>query len=59
MKIDRKDQLDLFAWSDSRPSAQIIDLVPIIVRNMPDEDPTYPEPAKVIRPRFERKRSVA
>lgn len=55
----KKDQLDLFAWADNRPSAQIIDIVPIIVRNMPDVDPQYPEPAKVIRPAFERKRSVA
>jgi len=55
----KKDQLDLFAWADARPSAQIIDLVPIIVRNMPDVDQQYPEPAKVIRPAFERKRSVA
>lgn len=55
----KKDQLDLFAWADARPSAQIIDLVPIIVRNMPDVDPRYPEPAKVIRPAFERRRIVA
>ncbi len=55
----KKDQLDLFAWAESRPSAEIIDLVPIIVRNMPDVDPTYPEPAKVIRPAFERHRGAA
>ncbi|MDJ1632509.1 hypothetical protein [Rhizobium rhizogenes] len=55
----KKDQFDLFAWADSRPSAQIIDLTPIIVRSMPDVDPKFPEPAKVIRPTFERKRSVA
>jgi len=54
----KKDQLDLFVWADSRPSAEIIDLVPIIVRNMPDVDPTYPEPAKVFRP-FERHRGAA
>ncbi|WOS62160.1 hypothetical protein [Sinorhizobium fredii] len=55
----KKDQLDLFAWAESRPTAEIIDLVPIIVRGMPDVDPTYPEPAKVIYPAFERKRKVA
>jgi hypothetical protein len=54
----KKDQLDLFAWADTRPTAQIIDLVPIIVRTMPDVDPQYPEPAKVFRP-FERGRNVA
>lgn len=54
-----KDQLDLFIWAETRPSAQIIDLTPIIVRNMPDKDPIYPEPAKVFRPAFERRRSVA
>ncbi|MGO4480412.1 MULTISPECIES: hypothetical protein [Rhizobium] len=58
MKKDQ-NQLDLFAWADSRPRAQIIDLVPIIVRNMPEHDPQYPEPAKVIRPAFERKRGAA
>lgn len=42
-----------------RASPDIVDLVPIIVRTMPDVDPQYPEPAKVIRPAFERKRSVA
>lgn len=56
----KKDQLDLFAWADARPSARVIDLVPIIVRNMPDVDPRYPEPAKVITPwQFQRERSVA
>lgn len=55
----KKDQLDLFVWADSRPLAEVIDLVPIIVRNMPDKDPIYPEPAKVIRPAFERKRGAA
>ncbi|MCA0342870.1 MAG: hypothetical protein LCH99_24470 [Proteobacteria bacterium] len=55
----KRDQLDLFVWADNRPSAQIIDIVPIIVRNMPDVDPQYPEPAKVIRPAFERRRNVA
>lgn len=55
----KKDQLDLFVWGESRPTAEIIDLVPIIVRNMPDVDPRYPEPAKVIRPDFPLKRSVA
>ncbi|OYD03937.1 hypothetical protein [Rhizobium sp. N4311] len=55
----KNDQLDLFAWADNRPSANIIDLVPIIVRNMPDQDPQYPEPAKVIRPAFERRRGAA
>jgi hypothetical protein len=45
-------QGDLFVWADSRPSAEIIDLVPIIVRTMPDVDPTYPEPAKVLSPKF-------
>lgn len=55
----KKDQLDLFAWAENRPTAQIIDLVPIIVRTMPDVDPRYPEPAKVIRPQFGQRRSVA
>lgn len=56
----KKDQLNLFAWADSRPSAEVIDLVPIIVRNMPDHDPQYPEPAKVIKPvQFQRERNVA
>ncbi|HEY0124079.1 MAG TPA: hypothetical protein VGC14_20425 [Rhizobium sp.] len=55
----KKDQLDLFTWAAGRPTAEIIDLTPIIVRNMPDIDPKYPVPAKVIRPDFERKRSVA
>jgi hypothetical protein len=56
----KKDQLDLFVWADARPSAEIIDLVPIIVRNMPDVDARYPEPAKVISPAaFRRMRSVA
>jgi hypothetical protein len=52
-------QLNLFEWADARPTAKVIDLVPIIVRTMPDVDPKYPEPAKVFRPAFERKRSVA
>ena len=52
-------QLNLFEWANSRPTAEIIDIVPVIVRNMPDVDPRYPEPAKVIRPTFERKRSIA
>jgi hypothetical protein len=56
----RPDQLDLFAWADNRPSAQIIDIVPIIVRTMPDFDPQYSEPAKIISPaRFHRERNVA
>lgn len=55
----KQDQLDLFVWADSRPSAEIIDLIPIIVRTMADFDPQYPEPAKVIRPSFDRKRRVA
>jgi hypothetical protein len=55
----KSDQLDLFTWASSRPTAEIIDLVPIIVRNMPDQDQQYPEPAKVIRPAFERKRGAA
>jgi len=55
----KKDQMDLFAWADTRTSAEIIDLVPIIVRNMPDVDPRYAEPAKVIYPAFERGRNVA
>ncbi|MCF3638723.1 hypothetical protein LXM94_01895 [Rhizobium sp. TRM95111] len=55
----KKDQLDLFTWADNRPSAQVIDLVPIIVRNMPEVDPQYPEPAKLYRPEFERKRGAA
>lgn len=41
-------------------SPNIIDLVPIIVRNMPDVDPRYSEPAKVIAPAaFQRERNVA
>ncbi|MDX0409229.1 hypothetical protein GHK39_03925 [Sinorhizobium medicae] len=53
-------QLDLFAWAETRPTAQIIDLTPIIVRTMPDIDPRYPEPAKVIAPAaFQRERNVA
>lgn len=55
----KHEQLDLFVWAASRPTAHVIDLVPIIVRNMPDVDPTYPEPAKIIRPAFERKRGAA
>jgi hypothetical protein len=58
MKIDRKDQLDLFVWADNRPTATIIDLTPIIVRLMPDVDPRYPEPAKVFRP-FDGRRTAA
>lgn len=44
-----------------RNSENIIDLTPIIVRLMPDFDPQYPEPAKVIRPTFrrDRERNVA
>ena len=52
-------QLSLFEWADTRPTAEIIDIVPIIVRTMPDVDPQYPEPAKVIRPAFDRKRGAA
>nr|WP_316656569.1 hypothetical protein [uncultured Gellertiella sp.] len=33
---------------ENRPMAEIIDLTPIIVRLMPDVDPQYPEPAKVL-----------
>lgn len=55
----KQNQPDLFEWAASRPTAEIIDIVPIIVRNMPDVDPTYPEPAKVIRPAFERRRGAA
>lgn len=54
------EQLDLFKWAQNRPSAQIIDIVPIIVRNMPDFDHQYEQPAQVIQPeRFRRQRSVA
>ena len=59
MKKPTTIQLDLFEWADSRPiatvlpitrpSAVVIDLTPIIVANMPDVDPQYPEPAKVIQ----------
>lgn len=52
MTKNSADQLDLFAWADARPVAEVIDLVPIIVRNMPPVDPKYQEPAKVIRPSF-------
>lgn len=45
--------------AEVQSSPKIIDIVPIIVRTMPDVDPQYPEPAKVIRPTFERKRGVA
>lgn len=56
----KENQLDLFIWAKTRPTAEIIDLVPIIVRNMPDVDPRYPEPAKVIAPAaFHRERNVA
>ena len=48
MTIQSPKQLDLFTWAQQRPTAQIIDLIPIIVRTMADFDPTYPEPAKVI-----------
>ncbi|NML73575.1 hypothetical protein HHL25_05480 [Rhizobium sp. S-51] len=27
-----KEQLDLFAWADSRPKAQVIDLLPALCR---------------------------
>ncbi|NLS07631.1 hypothetical protein HGP14_30675 [Rhizobium sp. P32RR-XVIII] len=56
-----QEQLDLFAWADSRPSAIIIDLTPIIVRLMPAVDPVYEKPAQVIRPSFrsDRKRGAA
>lgn len=55
----KQDQLDLFVWAENLPTAQIIEIIPIIVRNMPDVDPRYPEPAKVIRPNFGRERNVA
>lgn len=56
----KKDQLDLFAWADTRPSAEVIDIVPIIVRTMPDVDPRYPEPAKIIAPQqFRHQRGAA
>lgn len=54
-----KKQPDLFEWADGRPCAEIIDLTPIVIRNMPDVDPKYPESAKVIRPAFGRRRSAA
>lgn len=58
MKSDR--QGDLFDWARSRPSAEIIDLIPIIVRNMAEVDPQYPTPAQVIRPDFsDRNRGAA
>ena len=47
-----KDQPTLFEWAEKRPTAEVIDLTPIIVRTMPDFDPQYPEPAKVYRPAF-------
>ena len=56
----KPEQLDLFAWADARPIAEIVDLVPIIVRTMPDRDPQYPTPAKVIRLELtERRRGAA
>jgi hypothetical protein len=27
-------QLDLFQWADNRPTAQVIDLMPAIIRNI-------------------------
>ena len=48
----KAEQLDLFVWADARPTAEIVDLVPIIVRTMPDHDPQYPAPAKVLRLEF-------
>lgn len=52
----KNQQMDLFTWADNRPSAEIIDLTPIIVRLMPDVDIQYPTPAQVIRPEFRRER---
>ena len=59
MKRRHGDQFDLFEWASKRPSAAIIDLVPIIVRLMPDVDLQYPEPAKVIRFEAKKERSAA
>jgi hypothetical protein len=45
MKNDK--QLDLFAWADSRPSAEIIDWIPHLAKRMwaerGQELPHYPE----------------
>ena len=30
------EQLDLVTWAADRPTAEVVDLVPIIIRNMPD-----------------------
>lgn len=52
MNQPRANQLDLFAWAESRPRAQVIDLTPIIVSRMPAHDLQYAEPAKIIRAPF-------
>jgi hypothetical protein len=37
-------QLDLFQWADSRPLAEVIDLVPAIIRHICAQP--YPNPIK-------------
>lgn len=37
-------QLDLFQWADSRPSAEIVDLVPAIIHHICRQP--YPNPIK-------------
>jgi hypothetical protein len=59
MRKPNPDQMDLFAWAETRPTAEIIDITPIIVRLMPDVDLQYPEPAKVISFENKRERSAA
>lgn len=37
-------QLDLFQWAESRPTAEVIDLMPAIIRNICSQP--YPFPIK-------------
>lgn len=37
-------QMDLFQWADSRPSAEVIDLMPAIIKNICSQP--YPFPKK-------------
>lgn len=37
-------QMDLFQWADSRPSAEVVDLMPAIIKNICSQP--YPFPKK-------------
>jgi hypothetical protein len=53
-------QLDLFHWAEQRPTAQVIDILPRIIKHICAQPHPFPrKDGKLIRPEFKRERQVA